>query len=125
MTIEQKLRELILEKHGTVVAFGKHIGLSSSTIYSILSRGLNNASIQNVLKICDGLDISADALAEGKILPRDQYTPSIDLADWLSAERLHLMNVNITLDGKPLTESERLALWDSLSLSAEFIRRQR
>lgn len=125
MTIEERLRELIQEKYGTVVAFGKHIGLPSSTLYSILQRGINKASVQNVLKICEALDISADALADGIILPRDQYTPSIDLTDWLCAERLHIMNVNITLEGKPLTEAQRLALWDSLSMSAEFIRRHR
>ena len=125
MTIEEKLREMILTKYGTVVAFGKRIGLSSSTLYSILSRGVSNASAQNVLKICEALEISADALAEGLIKPRDQYVPAIDINDWLYAERIHLMNVNITIDGTPLTDAQRLALWDSLRMSADFIRRNR
>ena len=123
MTIEEKLREMILDKFGTVVRFSKHIGISSSTIYSILTRGVQNASAQNILRICDALDISADALAEGMIKPRDQFTPSIELDDWLYAEKVHLMNVNITIDGKPLSDRERMALWDSLCLSAEFLRR--
>ena len=123
MTIEEKLREMILTKYGTVVAFGKRTGMSSSTLYSILSRGVNNSSAQNVLKICDALEISADALAEGLIKPRDTYAPSIDIDEWLSAERIHLLNVNITIDGKPLTDAQRLALWDSLRMSADFIRR--
>ena len=123
MTLEEKLRELILNKYGTVTALSKAIGLSPSTVYSILSRGLNNASVQNVLKICDALDISADALAEGLITPKDQFTLSIDLNDWLLAEKLNISNVNLTIDGKPLTDSEKSLLWDSLKIAANFIQK--
>lgn len=123
MTTEELLRELIIKRYGTVVAFGKRVGLPSSTLYSILTRGVNNASAQNVLKICEALEISADALAEGLIKPKDSFVPSIDIEDWLCAEKSHLLNVNLTIDGKPLTESQRLVLWDSLRMSADFIRR--
>lgn len=123
MTLEEKLRELILNKYGTVTALSKAIGLSPSTVYSILSRGLNNASVQNVLKICDALDISADALAEGLITPKDQFTLSIDLNDWLLAEKLNISNVNLTIGGRPLTDSEKSLLWDSLKMAANFIQK--
>ena len=124
MTTEEKLRELILDEYGTVVAFGKYVGLPSSTIYSILTRGINKASAQNILKICEALGIDADELAKGRTI-RVQEKTSADLTDWLSEERIRILNMDITIDGKPLTESQRLALWDSLRMSADFIRRNR
>jgi len=123
MTIEEKLREMILERDGTIVAFSKRTGIPNSTIYTIFSRGINKASVQNILKICEALGISADALAEGKIMPRDQYKPTINIDDWLQAEKLHLMNVNITINGELITEAERLALWEGLALAANFIQK--
>lgn len=123
MTIEEKLREMILERDGTIVAFSKRTGIPNSIIYTIFSRGINKASVQNILKICEALGISADALAEGKIMPRDQYKPTINIDDWLQAEKLHLMNVNITINGELITEAERLALWEGLALAANFIQK--
>ena len=122
MTIEEKLREMILEEYGTVVAFAKQSGLPSSTVYSILTRGINNSSAQNVLRICQALSIDADELAKGRALKIEE-SKSAELSEWLSEEKLRIMNCDITIKGKPLTEAQRLALWDSLRMSADFIRR--
>ena len=48
-------------------AFSEKIELPNSTIDSIFRRGVNNASITNIIKICKALEISADALADGRL----------------------------------------------------------
>lgn len=67
MTIEEKLRKLMLEQHQSIRAFAFAIDMKQSTVYSILERGVANSSFANVMKICNSLDISADYLMEGRI----------------------------------------------------------
>ena len=62
MTRESYLREKILE-HGTVKEFAEKIDMPYTTLLSIL-KNVGGASINNVIKICAGLGISADMLAE-------------------------------------------------------------
>lgn len=72
MTIEDNLKELIIAKYGTMVNFTSKIDIPNSTLAAIISRGVNNASINNIIKICRELDISAEALANGQIVPNNQ-----------------------------------------------------
>lgn len=62
MTRESYLREKILEL-GTVKEFAEKIDMPYTTLLSIL-KNVGGASINNVIKICAGLGISADMLAE-------------------------------------------------------------
>lgn len=70
MSIEEELKAAILSAHGSLREFAVSIDMPYSTLDSIFKRGLENASIRSIVKICDALEISADALAEGKIVPR-------------------------------------------------------
>ena len=72
MTIEQKIKKLIVEKYGSMTAFSKEVGIANSTLSTILSRGINKAGINNIFKICKALDISADALATGEIQKQEE-----------------------------------------------------
>lgn len=69
----EELKQEILKQYKSVRAFSMASGLAYTTVDSILRKGLAHASIANVIKICDALDISADALAIGKIEKR-QHT---------------------------------------------------
>lgn len=63
MTREEYLKQLIIEDSGTLKDFAKKINMPYTTLYSI-SRNVGGASIDNILKICKVLGISADDLAE-------------------------------------------------------------
>lgn len=70
MTIENELEALIKSRYRSVLAFSNALGFKhSTTVNTILSRGLLTAGFQNIVKICKELGISADGLAEGKIIP--------------------------------------------------------
>lgn len=45
-------------------AFAEKIGLPPTTLRSMLSRGVGNASVDNVLKVCKGLNITTEILEE-------------------------------------------------------------
>ena len=62
MTREDYLKEKIKEQ-GTQREFAAKIGMPPSTLLSIL-RNVGGASIDNIIKICKGLNISPDELAE-------------------------------------------------------------
>ena len=67
MTIEEQLKETIIKKSGSVNKFAQTIGLPTSTVATIFSRGVNNTNVNTIIKICQALGISADELADGKI----------------------------------------------------------
>lgn len=76
MTREEYLKQLIIEDSGTLKDFAKKINMPYTTLYSIL-RNVGGASIDNILKICKVLGISADDLAEMEGVedtPKGYYT---------------------------------------------------
>lgn len=60
----EKLRLIMEEKGFTVASLSKESGVAYTTIRSMIERDLKNASIDNVLKICKVLNISAETLSE-------------------------------------------------------------
>ena len=62
MTREDYIKRLIAEKGYSVKAFAAHIGIPYSTLRSILSSGVGGASVDNAIRICQGLGITIDAL---------------------------------------------------------------
>ena len=81
MSIEAELQTLILSRYRSIRDFSLKIGLPQSTVDSILHRGILNAGIGKVLKICNTLGISADKLAEGKITPNEKLVIDITLEE--------------------------------------------
>ena len=71
--IENKIKEMIITRYGSLSYFCKKIGLPYSTIDSILKRGLAKANVINVIKICNELGISVDSLRHGIIEPVEGY----------------------------------------------------
>ena len=65
--IEIALKQLILAKYRSIREFSIDVDLPYSTIDTILKRGILNASVNNVIKICKTLNISVDLLAQGII----------------------------------------------------------
>ena len=69
MTAEERLKEFILTKYKSVREFTMETGIPYSTMATILKRGIPNSGVTNIIRICKALDISADELAKGNIVP--------------------------------------------------------
>ncbi|MFC3468123.1 transcriptional regulator [Staphylococcus saprophyticus] len=66
MTKEKDLKRLMENKSGTVKAFSEEVGLAYTTVRSILERGVLNAKVENVIKICKGLNIKPEDIMVDK-----------------------------------------------------------
>ena len=77
MTIEEKLKAVILIRYNSIREFVLDIDMPYSTLNSLFLRGINNSSVSTVIKVCKALGISADALADGRI----EYVKSKDITD--------------------------------------------
>lgn len=68
--LEKDLRDLICSKYKSIRAFADAADLPYTTVDSILKRGIDKATVKNVIKLCQTLNIDTDALADGRIMPR-------------------------------------------------------
>lgn len=127
MSIEEKLREYILSNYKSIREFVKVAGLPYTTMDGILKRGIANASIGNVLKICKALQISADELANGRIVPLsiDDKQNDRDIESIIKYKRQNVEECRLTLDEKKLSPDEYGFILDGMEFSIEMIRKNR
>ena len=130
MTIEEKLKELILSKYGTVKDFANLTDLPYGTVDTILRRGIHKASVTNIIKICQTLGISTDELAKEKIVSIDKKTINRShMTEMLDIVVYARRNINdfcdLTIDGKQMSKSEIEMLIDAVDVTVRFIKRNR
>lgn len=141
MTAEDKLRDLIVSRYGTVKHFAEICDLPYTTVDSILRRGARNAGISNIFKICDVLKIDERALVNQEIVPIVEITPDksdiqlsefsnceseTEIDDLISITKLNIQETdNLTIDGQRMTEAEIEMLIDGIDITVEIIRRKR
>lgn len=132
MTIEEKLKDYILSNYKSLRNFvnSSGIDLPYSTIDGMLKRGIGNATIDNVLKICKTLNISADELANNRIVPINttiqsrSYMTDIDKIIEYTKRNIHEYN-DLTIDGQSMSENEIEMLLDGLDIAIGIIKRNR
>lgn len=130
MSIEEQLKDLIIKQYGTMGRFTQKIGMPQSTFTTIMRRGVNRASIDNIIIICKELDISADYLAQGKIVPNDSIMGSRSVFTELTA-MVEYMKMNLidcsdfTIEGKPLNQKEASFLLDTLEAGVDLLIKKR
>lgn len=67
--IEVRIKEMIIQRYGSMKKFCEIIDMPWTTLDSILKRGIANSNITNVLKITKELHINTELLASGIIKP--------------------------------------------------------
>lgn len=122
MTIEEKLKNLMLERYGTVLDFARAHDIPNSSIVSIINRGVRKSSVSNVIKICHALEISVDGLLDDKILPAEPT--EAPLQDLSKITNLAARNVK-TLDGIALSPDELDEIEFALNFLVQSLRRRR
>lgn len=66
--IENKVKEIIIQRYGSVKSFADKIKVPYTTIDTILKRGLLKSNVLNVIKICKELEIDINELPNNKIV---------------------------------------------------------
>ena len=130
MTTEEKLKDLILKRYHSVREFTIANDIPYTTIHSIFKRGIGNSSINNVIKICKALGISADALADGEISPiKDRPSApangKVEITDILEDTKDTLIHSGkITLDGNPIGKDGIESIIDAIDVGVEIAKRK-
>lgn len=117
MTIENQLRELILLKHGSLREFTFNIGIPYSTLSTILKKGIMTATMSNMVKICNALDIKLDELVAGRIVENKPSGILLDVEDILNRTKNNIAYPNVKIDGEIMDESTKKLLINSIDLS--------
>jgi hypothetical protein len=91
----------------------------------VLKRGINNSSINTIIKICKFLGISTDALACGKIEPIETAKPIKAIEDVMGDVSRTMKNNDVTLDGIIMSDSEKKIIQISLQTALEIVRNGR
>ena len=65
--LESEIKDLIMDRYGSLARFASEIDMSWTTLDSILKRGILKANIVNVLKITGELKIDTEKLGEGVV----------------------------------------------------------
>ena len=128
MTTEEKLKELILTRYNSLREFTLTIDIAYSTFDSIMRRGIQNATINNVIKICSALHISADALANGEIVPispTETKSKPRDVADILARTKRELLNNDgLMFNGKVADPDSIESILNAMEIGIEMAKRK-
>lgn len=116
MTLEEQLKQEIITQHGSVSSFSKSIGLSNSTVDSILTRGIYNSGVGKVMQIFDSLGIDTESISVGRIIyagaeTKKSPTPPEGSAGEngkLSVEEVEkvLLSLGLIQEGQDVTEDD-------------------
>ena len=73
VTIEEQLKDVILDRYKSVRAFTAAINVPYSTVDSALKRehGIKNAGVGNMLKIFEALDLDIESIPTGTLQKRE------------------------------------------------------
>lgn len=126
MTIEERLRGLIVSRYPTVKDFAAEAGIKYTTLLAVLQRGIENSGASSLIKICDALGITLDGLAAGRIEYRDKKKNNeTTFRAHQNALFLALLDGGVDLDGMKITQEEALLVDDCLTAAVEILRRRR
>lgn len=128
MSTEDKLKDLILSRYKSIREFTIAVDLPYSTLDSIFRRGVANSSVTNINKICKALKISADELANGRIVPYDykadkttiEYT---DIADIVEQAKDRIAKYATSLDGHKINKDTIDTILNAIDVGVEVAKR--
>ena len=128
MSIEDKLKEYILTKYKSVREFASVAEIPYTTMDGILKRGVGNAGVGNIIKICETLGISADELAHGRITASiaKHERICVELTDLVRLAKRDILEFDeVTLDGETMSMKEIDMFMDMMEMGMELIKRNR
>lgn len=121
MTTEDRLRNYILSKYRSLREFSQIIDMPYSTINTIMKRGIDNSSVNNIIRICQALNISTDDLVNGKIVPvMEDNNATIRIEDIIEETKLKLLNADhLTIGDRSADDADITAILNQLEIVIE------
>lgn len=95
MTLEERIKNLILDRYGDVKTFAIKSQIPNSTLSSMFQRGIFNSTIGRVIQLTSALNISIDSLVDGQITPKNTKETT---TSYYSDDLSELINIYRTLN---------------------------
>ena len=108
--MEEEIKEIIISRYGSINNFCKKFDLPWSSVKAMLTRGIKNSSISNVIKLCDALNLDIEELTKDKIVTK-----------YLKESNDDYMLIACHHDTGKLTEEER----EEIRQFAEFVKNRK
>lgn len=125
-SIEERLKQYIKDHYGSVRAFVLAKNLNYANVDSILRRGIKNATWNSVKTLCEALEISADELAEDRIVSVSKTKTVINLENTFESFKQQIQKEsNLTINDMPVSEDEVQLLIVLLDNVLEVIKKKR
>lgn len=130
MTTEKKLKRLILSRYNSVREFAQIADIPNTTLASIFKRGVNNSSVGNIIKICNVLNLSVDALSNGEFVPRydtskSASTESTEVKDVVNEVKSKLVHAKkLTINGEKTDIKSVEPIINALDIGFEMSRKK-
>lgn len=70
INIEEEIKNIIIKRYDSINAFCKEFDFPWSTVKAMLTRGIKNSSIGNVIKLCNALNLDIEELSKDKIVEK-------------------------------------------------------
>ena len=122
-TIEEKLKDFILRRYKSLHEFSQMTNIPHSTFISILKRGIGSSNISNIIKICDALNISVDALANGEIefkYKENKQSQVTDVRDIVNDVKSRFQSADrLVIDGQPIEKAGAESIIDAIDVVVE------
>lgn len=69
--MEEEIKKIIIDRYKTLANFSRKFDFPWSTVNGMLTRGIENSSISNVIKLCKALNLDLEKLSEGIIADKE------------------------------------------------------
>ena len=124
MTIENKLKNFILQQYSSIREFTITNNIPYSTLNSIFTRGINKATLSNVLKICDALaNGTIEYITNNEPIKKEIETHEVN--DILARTKKQLLTDHaLMFNGKPADEESIQSILDAMEIGMEIARRK-
>ena len=100
--VEEQLKNLIIEKYGSLKKFAESVDIAWSTLDGVIKRGVNKANITSLIKICEGLNIDCESLYYGDIITKQTILKQEPLSE---DEQEHIRTYrSLNTDGKEIVD---------------------
>lgn len=100
--VEEQLKNLIIEKYGSLKKFAESVDIPWSTLDGVIKRGVNKANITSLIKICEGLNIDCESLYYGDIITKQTILKEEPLSE---DEQEHIRKYrSLNTDGKEIVD---------------------
>lgn len=119
MSVEKELKELIRRNYGSVSQFCQVIGISDSTMSSVLRSDMKKANLSTIFAITKELGIDAESLYFGKIVFLSEITD--DLTILTNNFIRQLQRGRYSVSGRYLTDEDVEEIVDHVNFAIDRI----